>query len=159
MTSRVLGGMLVVAGLALAARASTGAPPPGVVVEVVAEGRSVFIESPDRTVSGALRAAGVAAVGEAAVAQGDRVVVERGEARVEAGAGELALGVPLDVNRASAAQLEALPGVGPALAGRVVRERERGGPFADVADLQRVHGVGPARIQALTGLVRAVPVP
>lgn len=48
------------------------------------------------------------------------------------------------VNRASAAELESLPGIGPSLAGRLVEERARGGPFRSEADLERVRGIGPA---------------
>ena len=48
---------------------------------------------------------------------------------------------PLDVNLATAADFERLPGVGPALAARIVDVRAREGPFASVDDLRRVRGV------------------
>ncbi len=57
---------------------------------------------------------------------------------------------PIDVNRASAAELETLPGVGPVLADRIVDERRRG-RFASLEDLTRVAGVGPATIDRLRG--------
>lgn len=61
----------------------------------------------------------------------------------------------IDLNEAPAPTLEILPGVGPVLAGRIVAERVRGGPFADLADLdRRVVGVGPGICQRLEGLVR-----
>lgn len=44
----------------------------------------------------------------------------------------------VDVNTATQAELEALPGVGPKIASEVVREREENGPFASVDDLARV---------------------
>lgn len=48
----------------------------------------------------------------------------------------------VDVNKASLAELEAVPGMGPALAGRVMDERKKA-PFKDWADLiQRVKGIG-----------------
>jgi competence protein ComEA len=50
----------------------------------------------------------------------------------------------LDVNRASAAEISVLPGIGPALAARIVEERARGGPFTSIDDLSRVPGIGPA---------------
>jgi len=60
---------------------------------------------------------------------------------------------PIDVNVASVAELESLPGVGPATAAAIVTERERNGPFLDVDDLDRVPGIGPAKLDALRGLV------
>jgi competence protein ComEA len=56
---------------------------------------------------------------------------------------------PLDVNLASAAELERLPGVGPALAARIVDVRAREGPFGSVDDLRRVRGVGGATLERL----------
>lgn len=55
----------------------------------------------------------------------------------------------VDVNTADAAELERLPGVGPALAKRMVEERERGGPFRSAEDLQRVRGIGPKTSERL----------
>jgi competence protein ComEA len=61
--------------------------------------------------------------------------------------------MPIDVNVATADELEALPGVGPATATAIVTERERNGPFLDVDDLDRVPGIGPAKLDALRELV------
>jgi competence protein ComEA len=63
----------------------------------------------------------------------------------------LLLGRPVDVNRADAQDLEALPGIGPGLARRIVAARERDGPFAGLPDLRRVKGLGASRIRALEG--------
>jgi competence protein ComEA len=60
---------------------------------------------------------------------------------------------PVDVNAATADELEALPGIGPSTATAIVTERERNGPFLDVDDLDRVPGIGPAKLEALRGLV------
>jgi competence protein ComEA len=68
-------------------------------------------------------------------------------------AGADGAGLPIDVNAASAAELELLPGVGPATATAIVTERERNGPFLDVDDLDRVPGIGPAKLDALRDLV------
>lgn len=68
------------------------------------------------------------------------------------GAGAVRSG-PIDVNRATAAELDELPGVGPATAAAIVTERERNGPFAGVDDLDRVPGIGPAKLEALRDLV------
>ena len=60
---------------------------------------------------------------------------------------------PIDVNAATAAQIEALPGIGPALARRIVSHRDSAGPFADLAALCDVRGVGPALAKRLRPLV------
>ncbi len=62
-------------------------------------------------------------------------------------------GAPVNVNTATAAELETLPGVGPATATAIVTERERNGPFLGVDDLDRVPGIGPAKLDALRDLV------
>jgi competence protein ComEA len=49
------------------------------------------------------------------------------------------------INRASARDLEALPGIGPALAKRIVEERVKAGPFRSPRDLLRVKGIGPKK--------------
>lgn len=57
--------------------------------------------------------------------------------------------VRLDANRATVAELTALPGFGRARAEALVVERIRRGPFRDLADLQRVDGIGPANAAAV----------
>jgi competence ComEA-like helix-hairpin-helix protein len=79
-------------------------------------------------------------------------VVEKLPARLR-----LLLGIKLEINQATAAELQALPRIGPKLAQRVVELRRRGGPFLSVEDLQRVKGIGPATVERLRPLVRVVP--
>ncbi len=62
---------------------------------------------------------------------------------------------PVDLNRASAAELETLPGVGPALARRILEDRLSHGPFASLEELTRVSGVGPSTVERLRGLAVA----
>jgi competence protein ComEA len=50
----------------------------------------------------------------------------------------------VDVDRATAGELEALPRIGPALARRIIADRDSNGPFGSLDALQRVRGVGPA---------------
>jgi len=68
------------------------------------------------------------------------------------GAGAASTG-PVDLNTATAAQLDALPGIGPATAAAIVRDRETHGPYASVDDLSRVRGIGPAKLAQLRDLV------
>lgn len=64
---------------------------------------------------------------------------------------------PLDLNRATATELERLPRVGPVLAGRIVALRDSLGGFRDVAQLEQVRGIGPVLLGRLTPLVRVGP--
>lgn len=59
----------------------------------------------------------------------------------------------VDVNRATAAELETLPGVGPVLAQRIVAHREEHGPFASPDDLRDVSGIGERTLETLADLV------
>jgi competence protein ComEA len=59
----------------------------------------------------------------------------------------------VNLNTATAEQLETLPGIGPALAARILAWREEHGQFASVEELQEVSGIGPARFTELADLV------
>jgi competence protein ComEA len=59
----------------------------------------------------------------------------------------------IDVDVASAAAIESLPRIGPALAARIVANRDSFGAFGSLDGLQRVRGIGPALSKALNGLV------
>jgi competence protein ComEA len=60
---------------------------------------------------------------------------------------------PVNLNTATAAELERLPGIGTALAARIIADRERNGPYRRIEDLDRVSGIGPATIARLRPLV------
>jgi competence ComEA-like helix-hairpin-helix protein len=55
----------------------------------------------------------------------------------------------LNLNSASASELDRLPGIGPARAAAILQERERRGPFTSVEELSRVPGLGPSAIARL----------
>ncbi|GAA1121384.1 ComEA family DNA-binding protein [Citricoccus alkalitolerans] len=59
----------------------------------------------------------------------------------------------VNLNTADVAALEQLPGIGPALAGRIVEHRDHVGPFGSLEDLDAVSGIGPAMMERLDGLV------
>lgn len=59
------------------------------------------------------------------------------------------LGIPLDLNQASAADLEAVPGLGPVLAHRITTFRAEHGPFRDLEGLLQVKGIGPKLLEKI----------
>ncbi|MFC8732697.1 helix-hairpin-helix domain-containing protein [Luteimicrobium sp. NPDC057192] len=65
-----------------------------------------------------------------------------------------ATGAPVDLNTADAAALDALPGVGPVLAQRIIDRRTQSGPFTSVDQLDEVSGIGPTMLARLRDLVR-----
>lgn len=87
----------------------------------------------------------------ARLVDGEKVFVPRPGAAPDAGAGESSAKVNL--NAATQAQLEELPGVGPVLARRIIEFRERRGPFRSTRQLLEVEGFGPKKYEALRDLV------
>ncbi len=62
---------------------------------------------------------------------------------------------PLNLNLASAAALDSLPGIGPTRAASIVQYRASHGPFRSVEDLSQVSGIGPAALARIRDLVTA----
>ncbi len=62
----------------------------------------------------------------------------------------------IDLNAASAKELEALPGVGPVLAEAIIKHRQRRGPFQSIAQIQEVPGIGPKRFEQIAPWVAAI---
>ncbi len=60
----------------------------------------------------------------------------------------------ININTASAAELELLPGVGPVLAGRIVEYRSRVGGFRTIEQLDDVKGIGPKSLEKLRPHIR-----
>lgn len=95
------------------------------------------------------------------IADGEQIVVpKRGESPPGVATGGPAApgaapasGGKVNLNSAGESELEALPGVGPATAKRIVQDRETNGPFRAVEDLMRVPGIGPKKFEALKDLV------
>lgn len=106
---------------------------------------------------GATRHADTSLVNLAApLADGVQIVVpRRGGSAQGVGGGAAPGGVvggPVHLNSASAADLDALPGVGPVTAQKIVDYRQQHGPFTALDDLDAIPGIGAARIEQLRGL-------
>ena len=64
---------------------------------------------------------------------------------------------PLNLNVATAAELERLPGVGPAMAARIVEYRQKNGPFKKIEDLMNVKGIGEKTFLNLKPMITVTP--
>ena len=60
---------------------------------------------------------------------------------------------PVSLNSATVEQLDSLPGIGPALAQRILSYRETQGPFTSIDQLGDVPGIGPSKLEQLRPLV------
>lgn len=95
------------------------------------------------------------------VADGIQVVVPRRQQGAPAGSAAAATGgtagagasAPVRLNSATAEELDALPGIGPVTAQKIVAHREEHGAFRAVDELEAVSGIGPKRVDALRELV------
>jgi competence protein ComEA len=91
----------------------------------------------------------------APVVDGQQIAVGvPGAAPPAAPAGNAPPGGPVDLNSATVADLDALPGIGPVLAQRIVDHRDANGRFTTVEQLDDVPGIGPAIYAELAELVR-----
>jgi competence protein ComEA len=62
--------------------------------------------------------------------------------------------VPININRATLRQLDALDGIGPVIAGRIIEYRKKNGSFLTIDDLQKVSGIGAAKFAQIKSKVR-----
>ena len=61
---------------------------------------------------------------------------------------------PININRARLRQLDALDGIGPVIAGRIIEYRKKNGSFLTIDDLQKVSGIGAAKFAQIKSKVR-----
>ena len=122
--------------------------------EVPAPG--LYALEPPLRVHAALTAAGVDELGrtpDAELEPGTRIVVDGEGYRLESMDRPLLIGLPVHLNEASQDTLQSIPGIGPVKAAEIIREREQGGPFETIEDLERVQGIGPATIEEIRPFV------
>lgn len=70
-------------------------------------------------------------------------------AGVQQGGGSTVPDSQVDINSASAAELQKVPGIGPALAQRIIQFREEHGPYERIDDLLNVRGIGVRSLERL----------
>lgn len=147
------------------ARASPAAAARLLIIDVVgAVRRPGLVRLPEgsRVADAIVRAGGLRGGAERAgvnfaapVSDGQQILVPQRGAPVAAGGGAAASGSagPVSLSSATAEQLDALPGVGPVTAEKIVAYRQQHGAFRSVDELDAISGIGPARIADLRGLV------
>lgn len=90
------------------------------------------------------------------IKRGSKIVISK-EGSVDIGlmSGEkhLIFSIPLDINKAAAQDFEALPGIGPKLAERIIETRERIGGFKTVDDLKKVKGIGDKKMDKIKDFI------
>lgn len=128
-------------GAAVASDGSTDGPAPGIVTAPQAQQASGDGAPPGDGAAGVEAAVGSVEPGGSGSPDGSGTPGAVGADRL------------IDLNRATAAELEQLPGIGPARAAAIVEYRERNGPFAVPGDLRGVSGIGEATFQNLAPLV------
>ena len=118
----------------------------------LADGEQVFIPTRADVEAGTTAAAssGVLAAGGASNSLG---AAGSGVGSGSASSSGASGGGAVNLNTATAAELNALPGIGPATADKIVADRTKNGPFSSVDDLQRVAGIGAKKLDGLRDLV------
>ena len=162
--------LLAVAGRTLAgAGAASEQPPQALVAEPAAAPKLVVhvagavrrpglyrLDEGKRVADAVARAGGATAPADTAainlaapLADGMQVLVPR---RVAGGGGE-SVGGRVSLSSATAAELDALPGIGPVTAQKILDYRAEHGGFRSVEDLDAIPGIGPARVEQLRDVV------
>jgi len=67
------------------------------------------------------------------------------------------LGGKININTATAEELDTLPGIGPAYAERIIKYREEFGPFKKIEDIKKVRGIGDATFEEIKDLITVSP--
>lgn len=162
------------AGPAASVPAAPAAPPVTVTVHVAGQVASpgvYAVPAGGRVADAVIAAGGTASEADveqlnlaARLSDGERIYVpKKGEApppvspSLAAGGGSTTGGAPagpVDLNTATAEQLDALPGVGPATSKAILTYRANHGRFRSVTELLEVPGIGPAKLEALRPLVK-----
>jgi competence protein ComEA len=157
-----------VAAFAVPAAARAPAPPPRLVIDVAGAVRRpglYRLPQGSRIADAVARAGG--ATGKAALdgvnlaaplADGEQVVVPRqvpggGSAAAPSGTTGAPSAGPVSLSTATAEQLDALPGIGPVTAQKILDYRAKHAAFHSVDELDAISGIGPAKLDQLRDLV------
>jgi competence protein ComEA len=124
--------------------------------------QDAIVQDALQAAGGATNQAALAAVNLAQPIQDGERVYFPSQTEIDAGEHPLpavveAAGPPagdlIDLNQATAPELEALPGIGPSLAQKIIDYRDEHGAFGQVDDLLDAPGIGPSKLEAVKDLV------
>ena len=82
------------------------------------------------------------------VVRTEGIELETGGTETAAAPGDI-----VDINSATVADLDTLPGIGPSTAEKIVEYREANGPFAAIEDIMNVSGIGPAKFEQIQAFI------
>ena len=141
--------------------------PPMVVVDVQGEVKNpgVYHLPSNSRVNDAIKAAGgpnqsadLSYVNQARmVKDGEQIYVEKkltNSTSITVRRNSTAISGILSINRASAKELEKLPGIGPVLASRIIEYRKSNGNFQSIDDLRKVQGIGASTLEKFRSKIR-----
>lgn len=88
------------------------------------------------------------------VISGDKIVIGEDSVSVSSMSGRkrISLGIPIGINSATSEDLQAIPGIGPALAQRIVKFRESKGKFNSIYKLDSIEGIGKIKFESIKQL-------
>lgn len=169
-------GLLAVAGILLAAGKPRSNPvmllptpaPANLTIDITGEvaNPGVYQLPPNSHVQDAIQAAGgllddadINTLNMAArLSDGQKIIVQT-EGQLPAATEGIDRSIPIevpgliDINTATAEQLDTLPGIGPTKASDIITYRQKNGAFDRIEDIQNVSGIGPATFEAIRNLI------
>jgi len=92
--------------------------------------------------------------GEQIIVGAPKIVVTSGKSKGKSKLANPTSNSPINVNTATSAQLDSLPGIGPVMAARIIAYRQKSGVFKVLTDLRKVPGMGASKFAEIQNLIR-----
>jgi len=92
--------------------------------------------------------------GEQIIVGAPKIVVASGKSKGKSKLANPTSNSPINVNTATSAQLDSLPGIGPVMAARIIAYRQKSGLFKVLTDLRKVPGMGASKFAEIQNLIR-----
>ena len=92
--------------------------------------------------------------GEQIIVGAPKIVVTSGKSKSKSKLANPTSNSPINVNTATSAQLDSLPGIGPVMAARIIAYRQKSGLFKVLTDLRKVPGMGASKFAEIQNLIR-----